>query len=141
MEDFIPDTMLKNGLLLLAVNFLLTIASAQEIEWQNTIGGSGYEELRSIQQTSDGGYILAGWSGSNISGDKTENSNGGVDFWIIKTDSLGTLEWQNTIGGVIRIIFFRCITQQMEGTFWAEYHNQTFRVIKQKTALVIGITG
>ncbi|MBL7914794.1 MAG: T9SS type A sorting domain-containing protein [Bacteroidia bacterium] len=69
------------------------------IEWQNTIGGSGIDRLFSLQQTSDGGYILGGYSNSNISGDKTENSNGSVDYWIVKTDSLGTIEWQNTIGG------------------------------------------
>jgi hypothetical protein len=46
------------------------------IQWQNTIGGNDHEELNSIQQTSDGGYILGGLSNSNISGDKTENSIG-----------------------------------------------------------------
>jgi hypothetical protein len=81
-------------------SFLLPLLSiAQVIEWQNTIGGSGYDWLYSISQTSDGGYILGGHSRSNISGDKTENSNGGSDWWIIKTDSLGVMQWQNTIGG------------------------------------------
>jgi hypothetical protein len=73
--------------------------STGNILWQNTIGGSGWEELYSIQQTADGGYILGGYSPSNISGDKTENSMGGSDFWIVKTDSLGNIQWQNTIGG------------------------------------------
>lgn len=75
--------------------------SAQEIEWQNTIGGSDLEILNSVQQTTDGGYILGGWSQSNISGDKTENSWGtnSRDYWMVKTDSLGNILWQNTIGG------------------------------------------
>ncbi|MBK6640824.1 MAG: T9SS type A sorting domain-containing protein [Bacteroidetes bacterium] len=73
--------------------------SLGNIQWQNTIGGSGSDELRTIAETSDGGYILAGNSDSNISGDKTENSNGFTDFWIVKTDSLGVVQWQNTIGG------------------------------------------
>ncbi len=72
---------------------------AQEIEWQNTIGGSGTEELYSIQKTIDGGYILGGYSSSMISGDKTENSKGGFDYWIVKVDSIGNIMWQNTIGG------------------------------------------
>jgi hypothetical protein len=76
---------------------LLTFS--QEIEWQNTIGGNAEDELFSIQQTSDGGYILGGYSNSDISGDKTENSNGVSDYWIVKTDSIGTIQWQNTIGG------------------------------------------
>lgn len=69
------------------------------VQWQNTIGGSAFEFLTSIQQTTDGGYIVGGYSGSNISGDKTEVSFG-KDYWIVKTDSLGNLQWQNTIGGL-----------------------------------------
>jgi hypothetical protein len=74
-------------------------ASGQEIEWQNTIGGSSNDRLYAIKQTIDGGYILGGNSQSNISSDKTENSLGGVDYWIVKTDSFGSIQWQNTIGG------------------------------------------
>ncbi|MFI5220031.1 MAG: T9SS C-terminal target domain-containing protein, partial [Bacteroidia bacterium] len=69
------------------------------IQWQNTVGGNSEDELYSVQQTSDGGYILGGWSQSHISGDKTEDLIGGSDYWIVKTDSLGNIQWQNTIGG------------------------------------------
>ncbi|MBL0096098.1 MAG: hypothetical protein IPP46_06020 [Bacteroidetes bacterium] len=65
-----------------------------EYDW-----GNGYDELYSLQQTTDGGYILGGSSGSNISGDKSENSLGGDDIWIVKTDRVGNILWQNTIGG------------------------------------------
>jgi len=73
--------------------------STGNIQWQNTIGGSDADFLYSIQQTADGGYILGGYSNSGISGDKTENTNGGTDYWIVKTDSLGNIQWENTIGG------------------------------------------
>ena len=73
--------------------------NAQEIEWQNTIGGSNRDYISMIHQTADGGYILGGYSNSNISGDKTENSNGLYDYWIVKTDAEGNIQWQNTIGG------------------------------------------
>ena len=70
------------------------------IQWQNTIGGSGIDELNSIAQTTDGGYILGGTSYSGISGDKTEALMGGSDYWIVKLDATGqTIQWQNTIGG------------------------------------------
>lgn|GEM_PF-3104256 len=59
-------------------------AQGPAIQWQHTIGGSGYESNLSLQQTDDGGYILGGSSESNVSGDKTENSLGGLDFWVIK---------------------------------------------------------
>ncbi|MBK8413277.1 MAG: T9SS type A sorting domain-containing protein [Bacteroidetes bacterium] len=91
---------MKKLLLLTGVLVLtLTISFAQEIEWQKTIGGIDSDLLNSIQQTADGGFILAGMSLSNISGDKTENNTGNWDFWIIKTDVDGNIQWQNTIGG------------------------------------------
>ncbi|MBK9320964.1 MAG: hypothetical protein IPM91_20665 [Bacteroidetes bacterium] len=73
--------------------------SGQEIEWQKTIGGSWSDKLSYFELTADGGYILGGSSRSNISGDKTENNLGDYDYWIIKTDSSGNIQWQNTIGG------------------------------------------
>lgn len=69
------------------------------IEWQNTIGGTLTDDITALQPTSDGGYIIFGYSDSNISGDKTENSNGGVDLWVVKVGSAGAIQWQNTIGG------------------------------------------
>lgn len=81
------------------VIFISTLSFSQVIEWQNTIGGSDYDVLKSIQQTLDGGYICGGHSFSNISGDKTENCQGGADYWVIKLNSIGNIQWQNTIGG------------------------------------------
>jgi hypothetical protein len=69
------------------------------IQWQNTIGGNGDDELSSLQQTADGGYFLGGSSDSNISGDKTENRLGMDDYWVVKLDATGGVQWQNTIGG------------------------------------------
>src|SRR6056297_3677846 len=73
--------------------------TAPGIEWDNTIGGADNEVLTSIQQTADGGYILGGYSLSNISADKSENSLGNADYWVVKLDALGNIEWDNTIGG------------------------------------------
>src|SRR5690606_30205257 len=79
--------------------WVVKLNATGEIEWQNTIGGSDVEIFGSISNTSDGGYILGGTSDSGISGDKTENSKGGADYWVIKLNSSGNIEWQNTIGG------------------------------------------
>ncbi len=79
--------------------WILKIDSSGNILWQNTIGGTGYDYLTSFFQTMDGGFILGGYSESNISFDKSENSQGNYDYWIVKTDSLGNTLWQNTIGG------------------------------------------
>jgi hypothetical protein len=79
--------------------WIVKLDSLGNLQWQNTIGGNLDDELFSIVQTDDEGYILGGWSYSDISGDKTENSNGGWDYWVVKTDSIGKVQWQNTIGG------------------------------------------
>src|SRR6218665_2376357 len=69
------------------------------IEWEKTFGGIYFDELRSIEQTADQGYILGGYSNSPISGNKKENNIGIGDYWIIKLDKKGEEEWQQTVGG------------------------------------------
>ncbi|MBK9320965.1 MAG: hypothetical protein IPM91_20670 [Bacteroidetes bacterium] len=81
--------------------WIVKIDSTGSIQWQNSMGGSDYDYLRSIQQTSDGGFILGGYSASNISGDKAENCLGVFDYWIVKIDSLGNIQWENTIGEMV----------------------------------------
>jgi hypothetical protein len=69
------------------------------VEWQKTIGGEYIDELKSIEQTTDGGYILGGYSNSPASGDKIDDNIGIGDYWIVKTDATGNIQWQKTIGG------------------------------------------
>ena len=69
------------------------------IVWEKSIGGSDWDELNSLDITKDGGYILGGYSQSGISGDKTEGNIGGRDYWIVKLDANGSIEWQKTVGG------------------------------------------
>ncbi|QMU31034.1 T9SS type A sorting domain-containing protein [Adhaeribacter radiodurans] len=71
-------------------------------EWDKTYGGTSYDNLSSMQQTSDGGYILGGSSSSGLSGDKTENNRGSIgypDYWIVKIKADGSKEWDKTYGG------------------------------------------
>src|SRR5690606_40298282 len=67
------------------------------ILWQKTIGGSAGDYSNAFEATSDGGYILGGFSNSSISGEKTENGQGGYDIWIVKIDASGNIMWQNTL--------------------------------------------
>jgi hypothetical protein len=59
--------------------------------WDKTYGGPGSDFSRSVQQTSDGGYIIGGTTDSY--------GNGDYDFFVIKTDAYGTPQWQKTFGG------------------------------------------
>lgn len=69
------------------------------LEWDKTYGGTGADYLYGVAPTADGGYLLAGTSASDASGDKSENTRGGVDFWIIKVDNNGNKIWDKTLGG------------------------------------------
>jgi hypothetical protein len=92
---------MKNAISVLILVMGVTFALAQDpaIEWQNTIGGSSGDFITAFEPTTDGGYIIGGYSSSNTSGDKTEDSNGALDIWIVKIDGFGAISWQNTIGG------------------------------------------
>lgn len=79
--------------------WIVKLDSSGTLEWQNTIGGNGNDYLHSVQQTNDGGYILGGFSGSDISGNKTQQNLGGWDYWVVKVDSIGNIIWQKNIGG------------------------------------------
>ena len=73
------------------------MSSLGVIEWQKCLGGSSEDQAYSIEQTFDGGFILAGWTAS-IDGDVV-GINGSYDGWVVKLDSLGFIEWQKCLGG------------------------------------------
>ncbi|MDR2522181.1 MAG: hypothetical protein LBC93_00540 [Synergistaceae bacterium] len=78
---------------------LALAAGAEAIEWQKCLGGSDYEEASSIQQTSDGGYIVAGFTQST-DGDVVGYHGGYVpDVWVVKLNALGDILWQKCLGG------------------------------------------
>ncbi len=83
-------------------SFSLTNLLAQTLpikQWDKTVGGNYKDYLNSLQQTADGGYILGGSSASNAGGDKSADSKGVFDYWVVKLDATGNKEWEKTIGG------------------------------------------
>ena len=76
--------------------------------WDNTYGGSNDEEVWTIQQTTDGGYILAGETASY--------SNGGSDAWLLKINSQGMEQWNRSWGGSLNDEGF-CAQQTSDGGY------------------------
>jgi len=76
------------GCVLLAAVCLTSIARAQT-SWWRTYGGTNYDHGYSVQQTTDGGYIIAGYT----------SSFGGSDVYLIKTNAAGDTLWTRTHGG------------------------------------------
>lgn len=68
------------------------------LEWQKSYGGIGTDNAVSIAQTSDGGFIVAGFTNS-ADGDVTGFHGGSVDMWIVKISETGNLQWQKSLGG------------------------------------------
>lgn len=71
------------------------------IEWQNCYGGSSSEKGTSIKQTTDGGYIFTASVESN-DGDINGLNHGNSDYWVVKINSLGAIEWHKCFGGTNR---------------------------------------
>ncbi len=74
------------------------IAFQGEIDWMKTFGGSDEESARSVIETSDGGYAVFGFTKST-DGDITDKTVNVNDYWLLKLDAEGNLQWNKTIGG------------------------------------------
>ncbi|HRG84849.1 MAG TPA: MopE-related protein [Chitinophagales bacterium] len=77
--------------------WIIKTDSMGNMQWQKTYGGSSADIGRSIEQTLDGGYIFSGYTASEDF-DVTSN-NGFSDYWVVKIDSVGGIQWQRTYGG------------------------------------------
>jgi len=74
--------------------------SVGNIKWQNVYGGASSEYFNArIIRLSNNKYAIGTTSGSNISGNKTEDCRGYYDYWVFSIDSLGNKLWDKTLGG------------------------------------------
>ncbi len=78
-----------------------TTSVAGDVLWNTTYGGTGSDEGRYVEQTSDGGYIILGTTNSFGAGSS--------DFWLIKIDENCKHEWNQTYGGTDRELGYRAV--------------------------------
>ena len=77
----------------------LTAVQAQEIIWDRSYGGIHGDYLFDALPTRDFGFLLAGSSVSDNTGNKKEKARGQLDYWLWKMDENGFLDWEKALGG------------------------------------------
>jgi ribosomal protein S11 len=96
---------------------LIKTDASGNIQWAKTYGGTGYDEAYSVQQTSDGGYIVAG---------KTDSFGAGwSDFFLIKTGASGNIQWAKTYGGTYWDVAFS-VQQTSDGGYIVAGYTASF---------------
>ena len=97
--------------------WILKLDSSGGIDWQKTVGGSRSEMPHAIQQTSDGGYVVGGYT----------KSFGalGKDFFVVKLDENGVLDWQKRYGGEGEDVI-RYVLQVSDGGYLAAGFTHSF---------------
>ncbi|HMK27581.1 MAG TPA: T9SS type B sorting domain-containing protein [Chitinophagaceae bacterium] len=79
--------------------WVVKINNTGTIQWQRCYGGPGDDVAFEIQQTTDGGYIVA--ASTETSGGDISALHGDADIWIFKIDAMGALQWQRPYGGTL----------------------------------------
>jgi hypothetical protein len=93
---------------------LVKLDSNGKITWSRTYGGSGDDAARCVVQTADGGYAFCGSTTSNNM--DVKGNHGMSDYWIVKVDSIGNMQWQRTEGGS-KNDFPLCLTIAPDGGY------------------------
>lgn len=70
--------------------WMAKLSPSGDILWQKLYGGNGIELARSLWPTTDGGCLVAASTSSF--------GAGGSDFWLLRLDSAGGIQWQKTYG-------------------------------------------
>ncbi|MFQ5906150.1 MAG: hypothetical protein ACE5JA_06210, partial [bacterium] len=97
--------------------YLVKTDSLGNLLWERTYGGSENDRGYSVQQTSDGGYVIAGY---------TESFGAGSgDVYLVRTDSLGNVLWEKTYGGSRSDAVYD-VQQTLDGGFILGGHTYSF---------------
>jgi type IX secretion system substrate protein len=95
-------------------SWIVKLDSSGNIDWEKSLGGTNFDDAKSITQTIEGGYIVAGFTKSE-DGDVSENK-GYFDYWIVKLDILGNITWEKSLGGG-DVDYAQSISQTFDGGY------------------------
>lgn len=94
--------------------WVIKVNAAGTTEWHRSYGGTADDKAYSVRQTNDGGYIVAG-STRSVNGNVTGN-HGQEDFWVVKLNPAGNIEWEKALGGSGSDIA-KCVRQTADGGY------------------------
>jgi len=106
----------------MVAGFGLSAAESPEIEWDAVYGGDDHDMIKDVVQTGDGGYALGGAASSFGFGD--------FDYWIVKVDQNGDVEWSKIYGGISYEYCYSIIQTSDGGYSLAGYSNSLGRIHK-----------
>jgi hypothetical protein len=102
------------------VDIIMTV-KGEVSGWAKTYGGpsaDGYEEARDIRETNDGGYIIAGSTASFGARNR--------DYWVMKLNNTGTIEWEKTYGGTAQDDAYT-VVKTIDGGYLVAGESYSFR--------------
>ncbi len=103
------------------------------VEWQRTYGGMGYDSAQCIVQTGNGGYAVAGYTSSF--------GAAGSNFWVLKLDGGGNVEWEKTYGGETTNEYASSIIQTADGGYAVGGHTGGSSPMDRSNACVLKLDG
>ncbi|MGC4129281.1 MAG: T9SS type A sorting domain-containing protein [Bergeyella sp.] len=104
--------------------------------WEKYFGGTKHDYLAASVATQEGGFLLAGTSYSNQSGDKTENNMGASDIWLVRLNENGEELWQKTLGTKSNDDASSVVQTTDEGFFVAGNINENKKLFGSKDVFV-----
>lgn len=111
--DYFPDAL------------VVKLSSTGAIQWQKAMGGSGADNLLSIQSTADGGYIASGLTYSNDGDVSGFHGGDEADALVVKLSSDGAIQWQKVLGGATGCDFANAVLSTPDGGYIIAGHTDS----------------
>ncbi len=96
--------------------------------WDKRFGGTGPDRCNYAAATADDGFILCGYTVSPQGGDVSQPPKGLQDYWVVKTDASGNLQFDRRFGGN-GSSFGTWVNQDNDGGYWLAGYSNSSNVI------------